>query len=389
MMMKQQFDSLSDYSIRVLLYFLIINLGVFIAFSNCSADASEITVLDREQSTATLTEMTPQLAQQRVIFIGERHDRYDHHLNQLAVIRQLYEQHTNWVIGLEFLQQPFQQALDDYINGVIEEREFLVKTEYFQRWGYDYRLYRDIFRYAREHKIPMLALNISQEITARVAEVGIAGLESDERSQLPASIDKSDDDYRQHLQQIFQHHPNADSKNFDNFWETQLAWDESMAERAADYLNNHPQQSMIILAGAGHIARGAGIPNRLKRRLPVSMSLLLPASDKAEIAEDPQAADYYLLSEPVELPGSGKMGVMLDLQDGITAKKVLEDSAAENAGLQDGDKILAINGQPVESLTDIRWTLMDKHPGDAISVKIQRGSDDQLQQLSMEITLQE
>ena len=35
---------------------------------------------------------------------------------------------------MEFFQQPFQPALDDYIAGKIDEKEFLKKSEYYLRW---------------------------------------------------------------------------------------------------------------------------------------------------------------------------------------------------------------------------------------------------------------
>jgi uncharacterized iron-regulated protein len=34
--------------------------------------------------------VTPGLAAKRVVFIGEQHDRYDHHLNQLAIIEAIH-----------------------------------------------------------------------------------------------------------------------------------------------------------------------------------------------------------------------------------------------------------------------------------------------------------
>jgi uncharacterized iron-regulated protein len=93
----------------------------------------------------------------RVIFVGESHDRYDHHLNQLAVIRGLHERGADLAIGTEFFQEPFQPDLDEYVAGRIDEKTLLRKTEYFERWRFDYRLYRDIVTYARDKGIPLRA----------------------------------------------------------------------------------------------------------------------------------------------------------------------------------------------------------------------------------------
>ena len=52
--------------------------------------------------------LVAQLATNRVVFVGEIHDRYDHHLNQLEIIKRLHELDPNLAIGVEYFQQPFQ-----------------------------------------------------------------------------------------------------------------------------------------------------------------------------------------------------------------------------------------------------------------------------------------
>ena len=54
------------------------------------------------------TSLSETLAQNRVVFVGEMHDRYDHHLNQLAVLQALHQKNPNIAIGVEWFQQPFQ-----------------------------------------------------------------------------------------------------------------------------------------------------------------------------------------------------------------------------------------------------------------------------------------
>jgi uncharacterized iron-regulated protein len=86
----------------------------------------------------------PRLADKRVVFIGESHNRFDHHLTQLAIIRRLHAIHPRLAIGMEAFQQPFQGILDDYIEGRLSEEEMLRGTEYYTRWRFDYRLYAPI-----------------------------------------------------------------------------------------------------------------------------------------------------------------------------------------------------------------------------------------------------
>ncbi|MEW8211809.1 MAG: ChaN family lipoprotein, partial [Candidatus Thiodiazotropha taylori] len=94
------------------------------------------------------------VSDKRVVYVGETHDQYQHHLNQLAIIKGLHAKHPDLAIGLEFFFQPYQNVLDQYIAGEIDEADLLRGTDYFNRWRFDYRLYRPIFSFAREHGIP-------------------------------------------------------------------------------------------------------------------------------------------------------------------------------------------------------------------------------------------
>ena len=84
-------------------------------------------------------------------------------------------------IGVEFVQQPFQEVLDDFVQQRIDERDFLRRSEYFTRWGFDYRLYAPLLRFARNNAIPVVALNVPGEITSKVARDGVAALSDEER----------------------------------------------------------------------------------------------------------------------------------------------------------------------------------------------------------------
>src|ERR1051325_2517548 len=181
---------------------------VLCAFTSAWADFS-LKVYDARGKQRDFESVVTAVSADRVVFIGESHDRYDQHLSELEIIRRLYERNPGrWAIGVEFIQRPFQADLDAYIAGTIDEREFLRRTEYFDRWGFDFRLYRPIFRFAREHSIPMVALNADRELPENVGKVGLEGLSEQLREQLPSEIDKSDSVYRKHLQKLLKKQQN-------------------------------------------------------------------------------------------------------------------------------------------------------------------------------------
>jgi uncharacterized iron-regulated protein len=311
----------------------------------------------------------PKLADQRVVFVGESHDRFDHHLTQLEIIRRLHAIHPRMAIGMEMFQQPFQGVLDDYIAGRLSERELLRTTEYYQRWRFDFRLYAPILRYAREQQLPVVALNLPVELTRKVGREGRDALTAEERAQLPSEIDRSDSAYEQRLREIYVQHADH-GHGFDRFLDVQLLWDEGMAQRAADYLMAHPDYHMVILAGSGHLARGSGIPRRLERRLPMSSAIVLNGWDGAL---ETDLADFILLTQQRKLPPSGRLGVLLDnATEVLKVDTCLPDSPCTRAGLMRGDRFLSIDGEPVDDMTDLRLAMWDKQPGDTVILRVSR-----------------
>jgi len=334
-----------------------------------AALASTTPVLDL-RTMPQLQDIIPDLSGMRVVLVGETHNRYDHHQMQLEIIRHLHALNPQLVIGMEAFQQPFQDILDGYIAGELDEQELLRGTEYYRRWKYDFRHYAQILAFAREHGLPVVALNLPVELTDKVSRVGIDGLTESEHEQLPAVIDRSDMAYTERLRDIYQQHPTTDGRGFEGFLEVQLIWDEGMAERAAEYLEAHPDYHMVLLAGSGHLAYGSGIPQRLQRRLGADMAIIL---NDWQGQLSPGLADYLLLPKQQSLPPAGKLGALLEEQeDRLLVKHCMKDSPCEQAGLKPGDRILSINELPINEPADLHLIMWNLKPGDSITLVLNR-----------------
>lgn len=331
-------------------------------------------------------EVAAKLADKRVVHIGEQHDRLDHHLNQLDIIKQLYGANPNLVIGMEWFQVPHQQALDDFIAGKIDEPTFIRQSGYFDHWGgVDYRIVRPIFQFARDNKIPLLALNIDTDLHRKVIDDGIDKLTPEQRAQLPAEIDRSDEAYIDRLKKYFARHPGKEEQSLEQRverWVTgQLLWDEYMAEQAANYLKAHPDQRMVVLAGAGHLAYGAGIPKRLQRRVPLASAIVI---NGLEFGNSADLADYVFISRDIALADHGKMGVELDQNK---VKLVVPESGAAVAGMVAGDDIIALGNHPVTDYVDIKYFLIDRKPGESIPVTVRRLVSGKATETTMQVVL--
>jgi S1-C subfamily serine protease len=76
---------------------------------------------------------------------------------------------------------------------------------------------------------------------------------------------------------------------------------------------------------------------------------------------------------------AGLLGIGYDATDAINGspeiKTVRAESPAAAAGLQSGDRIVAIDGRSVERIADVRHALTPRLAGDAINLVVRRGKD--------------
>ena len=110
----------------------------------------------------------------RVVVVGENHDNIGHHQIQQAVIGAFHQAEKPLAIGLEMFRTGFQPMLDSWVAGTLDEASFI--RVFAENWGLPWPLYSEILLYARSHKIPLIGLNLEQNIAAKVASQGFASL---------------------------------------------------------------------------------------------------------------------------------------------------------------------------------------------------------------------
>ncbi len=316
----------------------------------------------------TLEDVIEGVSGKKIVYVGEYHDQYAHHEVELEVIKGLYQKDSKIAIGMEMFQKPFQKVIDDYIAGAIDEREFLKKTEYFKRWGYDYTLYKPILDFARDEKIPVVALNIRREIVDKVSKSGLDSLTEEEKKEVPQGMDLSDNKYRDRLKKAFNRHKGSGEKNFDFFYQAQILWDESMALSVDEFLKKNPDYRMVVLAGSGHLSYGSGIPKRAFRRNGLPFEIVLNDEDiKRDIA------NYIVLPEEIEGTPAPLLMVALKVENNrVFVADMPDDSISKKAGIKVGDAILSLDGTTVKSVEDLRLELFFKKKGDVVKVKVLR-----------------
>jgi uncharacterized iron-regulated protein len=244
-------------------------LAVFILFTPQLALAHSVNL--NTNQVVTLEQIITDLGDVQKIFIGEIHDRKSHHDAQLQIISELHKKGVSIAVGLEMFRRDGQPQLDRWVAGEIEEAEFA--RIFAQHWS-DWHLYRDIFVYARDNRIPLLGLNIERDVVSLVARNGFTSLSDQQREKLPLAVCNVSDTYRNFMRRTLSGHPHAGTA-FENFCEAQILWDASMAENLIDYLDVNPKKTVVVLAGNGH-AWKHGIPEQLARLGYDNSRVLLP-----------------------------------------------------------------------------------------------------------------
>ncbi len=338
------------------------------------------------------SEIINTIGKNRVIYVGETHTAYGDHILQLQVLQGLWKQLKTGsrspvkkiAIGMEMFPRSSQQALDDYISGKIKtEAEFIKKSRYFEVWGFDYRLYRDIIAFCKIHKIPIIGLNLDKKIVSKVFAGGSTdAITEDEKKQVPAARDLDVPGYRERLVDIYSQHaasPHGERKKFSGFLQAQAIWDETMAQSIVDYLKANPKSQMVIIAGGGHVYKDSAIPLRVKRRIPqISQSVLVTDNGRDIGTRTGRKIDYLIFTKPIELTPAPKIGVMLEEKE-IAGKKgqvmiigISPHGKGKKAGLKEGDIILRLDDTPVHDIGDLKIGLLDKKVGDTVTLKIFR-----------------
>jgi uncharacterized iron-regulated protein len=238
--------------------------------------------------------MIDELQNAPVILVGERHDVASHHKLQLEIIKGLQAKGKPTAIGMEMFEGPSQKALDAWISGTATE-DALWRV-YESNWrNIPWSLYEDILYYARDNKIPLIALNAPRGIVQKVSQYGALALGKDELLQLPPGINlEVSEDYLDFIGSAYPAHGRG-GEAFRHICEAQMLRNRVMARRVSDYLALHPERTIVVIAGGGHAREKGGIPEELGKLRHRIVLPSIPGMDAETISKED--ADY-LMEEP-------------------------------------------------------------------------------------------
>jgi len=328
--------------------------------------------------------MIEEMLAARIVHVGETHDAMAMHEIQFQVVRALYAKDRHLAIGMEMVPVTLQETLNKWTAGILTKDEFLREIRWYVTWNFNFGYYEKVFDFAREHRLPIYALNAPREVITKIRMRGWDGLTAEEKALFPGPPDVSNQDHRTLIRTVFE---SADIPHamkgagldqvFEGLYRSQAAWDEVMGANAVRAAQAEGRR-VVVLVGSGHLLYNLGLNMRAYKssKLPFKtvVAVEVPAGKKS-LAVTRSIADYVFGLAPEEKKAFPTIG--------LTAKKVegLEnlvvdpkptDGVAGRAGFEKGDVILSVDGKAYTDLNELRMSLAKLACGEEAKFKVLR-----------------
>jgi uncharacterized iron-regulated protein len=355
-------------------------------------------VLDGITDTATGDLITPadlakRLSGARLLLLGEEHTSIEFHRVQARVIEALAASGRKLMIGLEMYPRTEQRFLDDWHDGLLTEDGFVRLSRWYENWGYHWNYYRDIFLFARDHHIPMVAANTPREVVTAVRKKGFQNLTPEEARYLPPSgVDVDSADHMTFFKATLGEAEGGAMGGMlhgggaDDMWKSMLSaqatWDATMGYNAVQALKENPDPTtlMVVLVGSGHVAYGLGIERQVGKWFDGKVATLIPVpvrDSKTDLKSVRASYANYIWGVPPEwdslypslgvsfgtMPGGGADRAVIDVQDG---------SIGQKAGFQMGDVLLSMDGTTLADRETYNRLIAAKGWGDGATFVVKR-----------------
>ncbi|HEX3552820.1 MAG TPA: ChaN family lipoprotein [Thermoanaerobaculia bacterium] len=339
-------------------------------------------------------ELPKRLAGVRLLLVGESHTDMDYHRCELRVLQELVRAGRPVLVGLEMYPYTEQRFLDQWVDGQLDEEQFLRASRWYESWGYNWLYYRDIFLFARDHRLRLFAVNAPRDVVTAVRKKGFKNLTPEEAAHIPADVDTSSADHRTLFKSFFESggdslHSAMNDAQVDAMLAAQATWDATMAFNAVKALQERarpetgPETLMVVLAGSGHVVYGLGIQRQAARHFDGKIATIVPVNVRDEEGHDIKSvqASYadFVWGLPAQTdPIYPSLGLSTNPVEGEKALKVIlvsEKTPAEKAGVQVGDVIVSLDGAPVPDKETLNRLVAAKRWGDDAVLVVKRGGE--------------
>lgn len=209
-----------------------------------------------------------------VLLIGEAHDDRVGHAVELRLLGGAFgrlavegaEPGRPLVLSLEMFERDVQYVLDEYLADLVSEEHLVAGA---RPWGNYVVAYRPMVEFAKAHQLRVVAANAPRRYVSRVTAEGpeaLLALSPLAMSFLPPLPYPSPSArYRAEWDRLMTSDTAAQHGHTvsENAIQAQALWDAAMAHAISSALVRDIGALVVHVAGAFHVARGTGIPERI------------------------------------------------------------------------------------------------------------------------------
>jgi hypothetical protein len=113
------------------------------------------------QKISNKSELLKSARQADIIFGADFHPFAQSQRTHLRILRELVKNKKQVVLALEAIDSKFQNTVEAYLDGEIDDKNFLRKINYSQSWGFPWENYKVLFDFAKTYDLPIYGINQS------------------------------------------------------------------------------------------------------------------------------------------------------------------------------------------------------------------------------------
>ena len=240
-----------------------------------------------------------------VVFLGESHGDSTHHALEAWVLAAAHASAEAdgrpLVLGLEMVETDVQPVLDEYLAGLVRERDWLAAGRPWSNYEADYR---PLVEFARERGVPVVGTNVPGRYASLVSRRGLASLDSlpeAARAWLPPlPTAPASEALAAKFTDLMGGMAHGSGPSVEGMLDAQNLRDATMAWRIAEALSAHPGALVVHANGSFHSAGRLGVPEHLARLALGARVLVVTmrAADDPGVAPEAGADDVVILTKP-------------------------------------------------------------------------------------------
>lgn len=254
----------------------------------------------KKQKLIAIDDIVADMEQADVLFFGEDHNDSVGHYLEALLFRKLHSKYPlKTALSLEMFHTDVQPELDEYLAGLISEKNFIKES---RAWG-NYKDYRPLIEYAKQNGLKVVAANAATRYSNAVTLGGLKVLENFPKISSnflpPLPIDTAQGRYYEKFTETLGGHSMGSMK----IYQTQNLWDATMAWSINKFIKANKGIKVFQLNGRFHSDEKLGTLAKLKQLNP-KLKILNISSFSDESFINPNwekfknLGDYIIITDP-------------------------------------------------------------------------------------------